>query len=144
VVFNQRIDRHPICRQRFRAISPPPGCTGACTYGRTDTITINVFNNGGTLLASASADQFEYANQYSETHSFPIDNLIPPKDAVTAEIINLFDLDDGSGPHVFICCDLVPLPGPPSEIPLPAALPLFATGLGAIGLMGWRRRRIPQ
>jgi hypothetical protein len=26
--------------------------------------------------------------------------------------------------------------------PLPAALPLFATGLGALGLFGWRRRRI--
>ena len=25
--------------------------------------------------------------------------------------------------------------------PLPAALPLFATGLGAIGLLGWRRKR---
>jgi hypothetical protein len=25
--------------------------------------------------------------------------------------------------------------------PLPAAFPLFATGLGALGLFGWRRRR---
>lgn len=25
--------------------------------------------------------------------------------------------------------------------PIPAALPLFATGLGALGLLGWRRRR---
>jgi hypothetical protein len=29
----------------------------------------------------------------------------------------------------------------PGEIPVPAALPLFATGLGALGLLGWRRRR---
>jgi hypothetical protein len=28
-----------------------------------------------------------------------------------------------------------------SETPLPAALPLFATGLGAFGLLGWRRKR---
>jgi type VI secretion system secreted protein VgrG len=28
--------------------------------------------------------------------------------------------------------------------PLPAALPLFATGLGAMGLLGWRRKRKPQ
>ena len=26
--------------------------------------------------------------------------------------------------------------------PLPAALPLFATGLGALGLLGWRRKRL--
>jgi hypothetical protein len=30
---------------------------------------------------------------------------------------------------------------PGSWTPLPAALPLFATGLGAMGLLGWRRKR---
>jgi hypothetical protein len=29
----------------------------------------------------------------------------------------------------------------PPTTPLPAALPLFATGLGALGLLGWRRKR---
>ena len=28
--------------------------------------------------------------------------------------------------------------------PLPATLPLFATGLGALGLLGWRRKRKPK
>ena len=31
-----------------------------------------------------------------------------------------------------------------SETPLPAALPLFATGLSALGLLGWRRKRKAQ
>ena len=31
-----------------------------------------------------------------------------------------------------------------SNVPLPAALPLFATGLGALGLLGWRRKRKAQ
>ena len=31
--------------------------------------------------------------------------------------------------------------GTPSAVPLPATLPLFATGLGALGLLGWRRRK---
>ena len=30
---------------------------------------------------------------------------------------------------------------PPGQTPLPAAFPLFATGLGALGLLGWRRKR---
>ena len=30
------------------------------------------------------------------------------------------------------------------ETPLPAALPLFASGLGALGLLGWRRKRKAQ
>jgi hypothetical protein len=34
-----------------------------------------------------------------------------------------------------------PVANPVPETPLPAALPLFATGLGALGLLGWRRRR---
>jgi hypothetical protein len=33
---------------------------------------------------------------------------------------------------------------PVSATPLPAALPLFATGLGALGLLGWRRKRKAQ
>jgi hypothetical protein len=30
---------------------------------------------------------------------------------------------------------------PVGATPLPAALPLFATGLGALGLLGWRRKK---
>jgi hypothetical protein len=31
--------------------------------------------------------------------------------------------------------------GGPITTPLPAALPLFASGLGALGLLGWRRKK---
>ena len=31
-----------------------------------------------------------------------------------------------------------------SATPLPAALPLFAGGLGGLGLLGWRRKRKAQ
>jgi hypothetical protein len=39
--------------------------------------------------------------------------------------------------------DYEPTP-PPLGTPLPSAFPLFATGLGALGLLGWRRKRRMQ
>jgi len=44
-----------------------------------------------------------------------------------------FDLDSDAGP---VDAYLTPAP-----TPLPAALPLLATGLGAMGLFGWRRKQ---
>jgi hypothetical protein len=37
--------------------------------------------------------------------------------------------------------DLEAVTPPQNPVPLPAALPLFATGLGALGWFGWRRKR---
>jgi hypothetical protein len=51
-----------------------------------------------------------------------------------------FGLDDGSANG----SPQDPLSPSPASTPLPAALPLFATGLGALGLLGWRRRRKAQ
>jgi hypothetical protein len=42
----------------------------------------------------------------------------------------------------FNIADIVDPPVAPT--PLPAALPLFATGLGMLGLLGWRRKRKAQ
>lgn len=32
-------------------------------------------------------------------------------------------------------------PPPPGETPIPGALPLFASGMGVLGFLGWRRKR---
>jgi hypothetical protein len=41
----------------------------------------------------------------------------------------------------YLGLDNVSLSDPPSPVPLPAALPLFATGLVGLGLLGWRRKK---
>jgi hypothetical protein len=46
--------------------------------------------------------------------------------------------DDGSG------CGLTTGPPPPPGAPVPAALPLFVTGLTGLSLLGWRRKRKAQ
>lgn len=51
-----------------------------------------------------------------------------------------------TGDRGFVGLDLtVETAAAPSAVPLPASLPLFASGLGLLGLAGWRRRRrIPR
>jgi hypothetical protein len=46
----------------------------------------------------------------------------------------IFDIDD-------VSYGALEDTGPSNPVPLPPALPLFATGLGALGLFGWWRRR---
>jgi hypothetical protein len=79
---------------------------------------------------SASVGAFGQANGSAlvDPHIF-IDNL------ALASIYSIV-LPDGVGN------DLPPgFAGTPSAVPLPATLPLFTTGLGALGLLSWRRKR---
>jgi hypothetical protein len=48
-----------------------------------------------------------------------------------------FGIDKANGPGGSLVLQSTDVP----QTPLPAALPLFATGLGALGLLGWRRKR---
>ncbi len=54
--------------------------------------------------------------------------------AVTLHITPLSLSSDGGPVPFSLTADITPTP-------LPAALPLFATGLGGLGLLGWRRKR---
>ena len=50
----------------------------------------------------------------------------------------------GFGPGQTVTAIYDPLVITVNQTPLPAALPLFASGLGALGLLGWRRKRKAQ
>jgi hypothetical protein len=58
--------------------------------------------------------------------------------------VALFNLDPGitvDAPDSFVTNNIFAPPGAVGATPLPATLPLFATGLGALGLLGWRRKK---
>lgn len=58
-------------------------------------------------------------------------------------VVNGLTIGPNSGGAMsnYLTAQVTDPPGGVSQAPLPAALPLFASGLGAIGLFGWRRRR---
>lgn len=83
----------------------------------------NVFNIEGESTQSALIDTYatlsDMLNDTNQTGSFEPNAFGFGKNVV------------GSGADII----------PPAVTPLPAALPLFATGLVALGLLGWRRKR---
>jgi hypothetical protein len=55
--------------------------------------------------------------------------------------IIMLGLSDPNGAVINAPLEITPAA---SATPLPAALPLFASGLGGLGLLGWRRKRKPR
>jgi len=60
-------------------------------------------------------------------------------------VVGSFELEGANVTYVALGGSTIALGVPVSfevnAVPLPAALPLFATGLGALGLLGWRRKK---
>jgi len=57
-------------------------------------------------------------------------------------VANVTDLSEGTGGYNWAPNGTVILTDNGiATTPLPAALPLFASGLGAFGLLGWRRKK---
>jgi hypothetical protein len=129
---------------------------------------VNVFNNGpnpvfGTLsqtITTTPGDTYELSVWSAKNLSNPVlEYQIGSGTAVTmapglgaySDTIVDFVASSSSTPIAFlfatqlgfgsIVIDDVSVVETAGATPLPAALPLFASGLGALGLLGWRRKR---
>jgi hypothetical protein len=83
-------------------------------------------NTNGSIAGNGPHNPF-----LNQTATFTID--IPTLTAASLVTGATFSFGTTEGANL--------VPGVPSAVPLPAALPLFATCLGALGLLGWRRKR---
>jgi hypothetical protein len=89
--------------------------------------------DGSALVDTVSASGFDSGN----TNGTPVIFLTLSAADITS--IAIITTNNGAGLGFTISS----LSGAVAT-PLPAALPLFATGLGAMGLIGWRRKRKAQ
>ena len=93
---------------------------------------ISIFNTTDTFVFNTSyAQTGDYLATFTGTVSF-----IEIEDPTPCS-------PQGCGPLITRIFNNVPVSGSVEVLvtPIPAALPLFATGLGVLGLLGWRRKR---
>jgi hypothetical protein len=139
------------------SVSPDPVAFGNVTVGTTDTIPVTE-----TLTPDAGANTFIWGvlgpgAPFSATmSSAPAGNcedltcvidvsFTPTTTDVVGGTLSTIVSELASGNLVGMASSRVDVSGtgvaPVSNTPLPATLPLFASGLGALGLLGWRRKR---
>ncbi len=108
-------------------------------YGSTNSAlyTINAATGATTLVGNPNIGYFDIVAEggtlYTVTEGLSIYTLNASNGAATF-VANVSGVDSGD-----FFWGLAPDP-----TPLPATLPLFVTGLGAMGLFGWRRKRKAQ
>jgi hypothetical protein len=68
-------------------------------------------------------------------------DLVTETSDTTGTVPALAFADTTASSHIFAAQTADPFGIEVTATPLPAALPLFVTGLGGLGLLGWRRKR---
>ena len=129
---------------------PPPGGQGTFSIAG-NTVTLEaigggqpsqmILPNGSTFAAAnASITNGKFSPYVDGSATF----VLALSGVTSATTVTGATFSFGTGPDTFIQTGSNPPPPPPPPIPLPGALPLFATGLAGLGLLGWRRKRNAQ
>ena len=127
--------------------SRDPATCGSCNSSYADSYTVNLFDRTGALLESANEFNYLYYNMYSSSHGIgagPV-GITVPAGATKLEIISRLSIAGLLGPdgHPLSFGNLnISTDGSiTAATPIPSTLPLLATGLVALGLLGWHRKR---
>ena len=120
-------------------------------------------NCGGTCVSGGGPQWYADVGSFTITFTATISGGVNDGKAVFSVFSDAVNATGGFVPWVGLdqngfseqpCCDIhsggitndlanIDL-GTPPAVPIPAALPLFATGIGGLGLLGWRRKRKAQ
>jgi hypothetical protein len=118
-------------------------------------VSVNVLNNSSTVINSMNftgialgGDNRTYGDETGKTVNDTLPNsatwsvLLTGADLSSITIaISTFNGSTSDDPAYSPFLDVEFVPTITGATPLPAALPLFATGMGLMGWVGWRRKR---
>jgi hypothetical protein len=118
----------------------------SCYSSYTDNYTVNLFDQSGALLSSVNEINYFYFNMFNNSKGIgagPVFVAVPTG-ATMLEIVSQLSiagiLSANGLPLGFGDLNIFADGSITAATPLPSTLPLLATGLVILGLIGWRRK----
>jgi hypothetical protein len=109
-----------------------------------DTIGDTIANNSFNVNASGQITSFAYNAFVQQGTGFLYDlcfSSAGPCAFLSNPALTVFLSTGTNGAGGNVATSTISFTSSTGAVPLPAALPLFATGLAALGVLGWRRKR---
>lgn len=107
-----------------------------------DAIDMELLSWNGTSATLLNSIHIPFTSGPSLPYTLVSDDPLAAGNYIISTFLALGNVTDPNY-QVNFSLDQLTDPGP-SETPIPAALPLFASGLSGLGLLGWRRKRKTQ